>query len=122
MKKELTCLACPRGCSVSVRLDATGEILALEGCGCSRGAAWVREELLHPMRTLTTTVRTSFEDFPRLPVRTERDIELQAFAQVMERIDLLEVTQRVLPGEVISACVYEDRAGQVALIATGYML
>ena len=122
MRRKLTCLACPRGCNVEVTLGSVGEIVEMEGCSCNRGDAWVRTELLHPMRTLTTTVRTAFEDFPRLPVRTERDIELQAFSAVMQVVDSIVVSRRMLPGEVIAPCVYEDGAGQVALIATGYML
>ncbi|MFW6209159.1 MAG: DUF1667 domain-containing protein [Spirochaetota bacterium] len=122
MQKRLTCLACPRGCNVEVRLGSAGEITEMEGCSCARGEAWVREELLHPMRTLTTTVRTAFADFPRLPVRTERDIELKAFSAVMQSVETIVVRRRMLPGDVISPCVYEDGAGQVALIATGYML
>ncbi len=122
MQKRLTCLACPRGCNVELTISADGAVLQMDGCSCDRGEAWIREELLHPMRRLTTTVRTVFDDFPRLPVKTDRDIDLQAFSAVMKLVDSIMVTRRMLPGEVISPCVYEDGAGRVALIATGYML
>ncbi len=120
-KKDLTCLACPKGCRVEVSFDEDGNAVSVAGSRCRHGREWVEQELSCPLRTLTTTVRTSFADFPRLPVRSERDVPLSGFPAMMKKIDRLIVNERLLPGMVVEEELYRDGEGAVALIATGDM-
>lgn len=124
-EKSITCIACPRGCRLLARVNypegkesGGGELLSLEGNRCLRGKEWLHQEVRRPMRTLTTTVRTGFSSFPRLPVRTARDIPLGAFFEVMERIDHIRVEQPLNCGDVVQEAIYSDESGPVALIAT----
>lgn len=55
---ELTCILCPKGCRLRVD-DKNG--YRVTGNTCPRGAAYGREEALHPTRTVTSTVRIFFE-------------------------------------------------------------
>ncbi len=73
------------------------------------------------MRTLTTTVRTVFADFPRLPVKTDRDVPLKDFFECMKKIDSVLVERRLKPGDVVVEDFYRDGEGVAALVATGYM-
>ena len=57
MKKNLTCVACPLGCSITVELDDNGQILSVTGNTCKRGDAYARTEMTNPTRSLTTTVK-----------------------------------------------------------------
>ncbi len=120
-EKYLTCLACPKGCRVRVSFDGDGNVTAVSGSRCGRGREWAEQELSSPMRTLTTTVRTSFTDFPRLPVRSERDVPLSEIPRMMKKIEFLIVEERLFPGIVVEKEVYRDDEGAVALIATGDM-
>ena len=54
-EKVLICICCPVGCRLTA--DITGENVSVSGNRCKRGADYAVNELLHPMRTLTTTVR-----------------------------------------------------------------
>lgn len=62
MKRELTCIVCPRGCALTVELSEENgkvKVLCVEGNGCRRGITYAESECTSPVRTLTTTVRTS---------------------------------------------------------------
>lgn len=57
-KRELTCIGCPLGCSITVTME-NAEILDVTGNTCKRGDAYARKEVTHPTRIVTSTVRVS---------------------------------------------------------------
>ena len=73
MKKTVTCIVCPNGCRIDCSLGADGAFVCA-GNACKRGAIYAQTELTHPMRTLTTTVKTNVPQMPALPVRTNGEI------------------------------------------------
>jgi len=114
--KNLICIQCPLGCSLKA-VWQSGEI-SVAGHKCSKGAVYAREELINPCRTLTTTVKTSFPDFPRLAVRTNREVPLKSFFMIMKAANSLVVKKRLRPGEP----VVENLPGtDASLIATDDM-
>ncbi len=52
--KELICICCPKGCHL--RVDTANDY-AVTGNACPNGAAYGKEELTHPTRIITSTVR-----------------------------------------------------------------
>jgi CxxC motif-containing protein len=97
--KSLVCIQCPLGCSLEAsRHD--GEI-TVTGNKCSKGDDYAREELTNPVRTLTTTVKTGFPDFPRLPVRTNREVPLKSIFLIMEAVNAVLVEKRLQPGDLV---------------------
>lgn len=116
MEKLLVCIQCPQGCKLMVKTE--GEEVLVAGNKCPRGASYARQELLNPCRTLTTTVRTEFPDFPLLPVRTAGEIPLGSLFAAMGEINRLLVRNRLRPGDV----VLEKVSGtDVPLISTADM-
>ena len=61
---ELVCIVCPRGCRIKI------ENGIVSGNGCKRGEAFAVSETTCPMRSVCSTVATTFADYPVLPVRT----------------------------------------------------
>ena len=55
-KRELTCIGCPLGCSITVTLE-NGEIRDVTGYTCKRGHDYARKEVTNPTRIVTSTVR-----------------------------------------------------------------
>lgn len=53
--RELTCICCPLGCSLTATMEAGGEI-SVTGNTCPRGAEYAKTEWLDPRRVVTTTV------------------------------------------------------------------
>ena len=44
-ERKLICVACPRGCPVTVTLDDNNEIVKVEGNTCPRGDTYARAEV-----------------------------------------------------------------------------
>lgn len=65
--KELTCIGCPRGCTLKIERDGDG--WSVTGNTCPRGREFAVSEMTAPRRTICSTVRTSFPGAPVLPVR-----------------------------------------------------
>ncbi|MBN2051508.1 MAG: DUF1667 domain-containing protein [Spirochaetales bacterium] len=115
MKKTgiITCIECPRGCRVTVEQD--GDSIKVLGNRCSKGEEYAIRETRCPMRTLTTTVRTTFPGMKRLPVRTSTEIPLKDIFFFMEQINRYTLKERLPHGAEISCGL----PGDVRLIVTG---
>ncbi len=114
--RELTCIVCPMGCSLRVELTDAGEVASVAGNTCPRGAAYAKDEVLHPVRTLTTTVRAVGTERP-LPVKTDRPIPKERLFDAMERVNALRVKTPVRIGDVL----LDDLFG-AKLVATADLL
>ena len=95
----LTCIECPRGCTLKIR--KVGKEYQVEGNQCKKGIQYAINEVTNPKRTLVTTVKTVYLDFPRLPVKTDKEIPLREVFLFMERINRVIVKKRLKPGDVI---------------------
>jgi CxxC motif-containing protein len=115
-KYELVCIACPQGCRLSaVKKDGVFEFT---GNKCKKGLAYGEQELTCPMRSITTTVRTAFDDFPVVPVKTSGDIPLEKIFSFMKIINDVKVSERLKPGDVIIENLLDSG---VDLVATANM-
>lgn len=113
MKKEMTCIVCPMGCSLTVETDQSGA-LRVSGNSCPRGDAYARAELTHPTRTLTTTVRLT--DGRMLPVRSAAPIPKEMLFEAMAQANRVIARAPVQIGDRILS----DLAGTgIDLIAAG---
>lgn len=113
MKTILTCILCPQGCTIEATLTE-GEMMV---CGnrCNRGKMYAQEEIFHPVRTLTTTVKVRSGIYPLIPVKSQRPIPKERLRQAMREIAVVEVEAPLESGQVL----VEDLAGTgVALVAT----
>ena len=112
MKKELICIVCPLGCTLCAEVE-NGEVRAVTGNTCPRGAAYAKAELLHPTRTLTSTVRLSNRT-TLLPVKTSCPISKEKMMAAMAVLRDVCVAAPVHIGDVIC----KDLCGEADLIAT----
>ena len=67
-KREMTCIICPMGCSLTVELEGE-EVKSISGNTCKRGAAYAQAEVTRPQRTVTSTMRCDNGDV--LSVKTD---------------------------------------------------
>ena len=120
MSQELICITCPMGCHLSVEKAEGGE-LSVSGNRCPRGAAYAREELFAPKRTVTATCRaargcagpascesaaaaSAALDAPRrVPVRTAAAFPKERVGDLLGRLYALEVELPVERGQVLVA-------------------
>ena len=113
MRQELTCITCPMGCHLTIERsdNAADEGVTVTGNRCPRGAAYAREELLAPKRTVTATCRlrrggagVSSEisgDPRRVPCRTRAPFPKERVNELLTAIYELEVDLPVDRGEVL---------------------
>lgn len=94
--KELICITCPRGCRLSV-----DDNLNVTGNNCPRGVAYAKNELTHPVRMVTATVKIVSEHEMRLPVKTSVAIDKNLMFKVVEELDKIEVKTPIKIGDVV---------------------
>ena len=98
MKKELTCIACPLGCTITVTLDGK-DVISVEGNTCPRGKEYAINECTAPERTVTTTVKC--EDGSLDSVKTSKPIPKENIFDAMRVINSSVAKLPVSVGDVI---------------------
>jgi CxxC motif-containing protein len=93
MKKTFTCIMCPLGCTV------TYDDGKITGNKCPRGLEYVKNEIEHPMRMLTTTMKTI--NGQPVPVRTSDMIPKDKIFEAMKIINSTKIDRDVKMGDVI---------------------
>lgn len=101
MKKNLTCVACPLGCSITVELDDAGNILSVTGNTCKRGDAYARTEMTNPTRSLTSTVKVSGGAHPVVPVKSAAPVPKFMLFDCMKEINQVTLQAPVKIGQVV---------------------
>ena len=98
MKRELTCIVCPMGCSLEVELDGN-KVVGVTGNTCPRGAKYAEAECTNPQRTITTTMKCS--DGSVIAVKTDTTIPKDKMFECMEIINKTTVNLPISVGDVI---------------------
>ena len=99
-KRELTCIGCPMGCQITVELEGE-EILSVTGNTCAIGDKYARNEVLHPERTVTSTMVVDGGDRPRVSVKTAGNIHKDKIFQCMKEIDAVRAVAPIAIGDVL---------------------
>ena len=116
--RELTCIVCPIGCSLSVEEGpASGNklpALTVTGNSCPRGAVYAQEEIRAPKRVVTATCGIAFSlgetaahrslTAPRrLPVKTSAPCPKEKINELLGDIYRLKVSLPVKAGQKLIA-------------------
>jgi CxxC motif-containing protein len=116
-KKHFVCVVCPVGCEIDVVHDGS-EIISVEGNKCEKSEEFVTQELIEPMRILTTTVRIEGSRWPVIPVRTDEAVPKRLFPSIMKKLTRIKLQAPVNMLDVVMT----DIAGTGAnIIATRTM-
>ncbi len=111
--KELICINCPMGCMLSATMTENG--LSVTGNTCPRGEKYANEELTHPTRTLTTTLRVDNREGKYVPVKTNGPISKEKLFEAMKLLSKVSVSAPIKTGTV----VYPSLFGEADVVATG---
>lgn len=99
---ELICIVCPKGCRLKID-EKNG--LTVTGNACPRGEAYGKKELLHPTRTVTSTVKITGGLHRRLPVKTTGEIPKALVRKAAALLDEVETRSPIAAGTVVLADV-----------------
>lgn len=103
MKRTLTCIVCPLGCTLDVELDGK-TVVSVSGNTCPRGKKYAETECTAPTRTVTSTVRC--ENGALVSVKTDRPIPREHVFDCMKRINGTVAKLPLAVGDVILEDVY----------------
>ena len=113
-KKELTCIGCPVGCTVTVTMQ-DGTVTDITGNTCPRGDAYARKEVTNPTRIVTSTVKVEGGSVGMVSVKTKEDIPKDKIFDCVRALKDITVKAPIRIGDVILA----DAAGTgVDVVAT----
>jgi len=113
--KIITCITCPIGCAITVRGEGA-DIAHMEGSQCKRGEEYARNEFVHPVRILTTSVKVTGAGCPLIPVRSDKPVPQELLMQCMDIIKTKAVRAPVGRYDVIIPNILGTGAN---IIATG---
>lgn len=99
MLKKFVCIICPNGCEITAELEQ-GTILSMNGSGCPRGEEYVRQELTHPVRSISSSVRLEGGVLPLASVRLSKPVPKDRIFDVMHEIKEVCLKAPVSIGQV----------------------
>ncbi|NLB50400.1 MAG: DUF1667 domain-containing protein [Clostridiaceae bacterium] len=96
--RELICIVCPQGCHLKVDEDNDYQV---SGHGCARGVTYGRDEVMNPLRTITSTVCVDSSRHPRCPVKSDRPIPKKILLEAVALLDQIRLTTPVHRGDIV---------------------
>ena len=104
MKRTITCIVCPRGCTMTAEVN--GDTVTVTGNACDRGAKHAIGECTNPVRSLTSTVRVSNREDTMVSVKSAAPVPKDKMFEIMDMIRAAAVEAPVKIGDVILRDVY----------------
>lgn len=99
MKKEMTCIACPMGCHLTV--EGEGNKWTVTGNSCKNGERYGIQEMTDPRRIVPSTVVIKGAMLHRLPVKTAQEIPKGKIFDCMDALAKVVVKAPVKMGDVV---------------------
>lgn len=100
MTKTITCIECPKGCSISLDIENC-KAVNIRGAKCPKGIAYAVSEAENPVRILTTIVSTDNLSLKFVPVRTNKPIPKKDIFKAMEEVKKVKIDKPVKVNDTI---------------------
>lgn len=104
MKRQITCIVCPKGCQLTV--VAENGKMNVTGNTCPMGEKYAIDECTNPTRSLTATVRVANRPDTMVSVKTADSIPKGKMLDAMAMIRKIEVDAPVKIGAVLMPNVF----------------
>lgn len=119
-KIEFVCIVCPKGCRLTAELSGKDgkNSVTVTGYSCKRGKDYGRNEALHPVRSVTSTVRVTGGVRPLVPVKTVKEVPKEKIFDCMDAIRALSVDAPVQIGQILLRNIADTG---IDLVTTGNM-
>lgn len=101
MVKIITCIQCPKGCTLSVDIENC-RVVKVTGNECPKGEKYAISEIENPMRILTSAILTEGLSLKMAPVRTDGPIPKSHIMHAMDEIKKLRLKSPAVAGEVLA--------------------
>jgi len=104
MKRTITCIVCPMGCTMTAEVN--GEDITVTGHTCPRGEKHAIGEIKNPVRSLTSIVRVTNREDTMVSVKSAAPVPKEKMFEIMERIHATGAEAPVKIGDVILSDVF----------------
>lgn len=104
MKRNLTCIICPKGCSLVAQIR--DHEVSVSGNTCPKGEQYAIDECLHPMRTVTATVRVANRPHTMVSVKTQQPVPKERMMDVMAMLRRISINAPVSIGDIVLTDVF----------------
>ena len=101
-EQDIICIMCPLACTMTVTIDANGEVLDVANNMCKEGKKYAIDECKFPGRVLTATVLTEGSIQALLPVRSDRPVPKGRLTDCMRSLAEIKVKPPVRMGQVVA--------------------
>lgn len=104
MTRNLICIICPRGCSLTAQVNQD----SVKVCGhtCPKGEEYAINECTNPVRTVTATVRVANREDMMVSVKTELPVPKGEMMNIMALLRKTQVNAPVAIGDVVISDVF----------------
>jgi len=110
-RKKFICIICPKCCE----LETDGS--EVSGARCKKGEEFARQEVILPLRVITTTIRyETKEGIKMVPVKTASPVPLSKITGIMQHIKQVQLSEVPTIG---SAITVTENSEPIELIITG---
>ena len=99
MKRNLICITCPRGCALEAEIN--DRQVTVTGHSCPKGEEYAVQECLHPVRTVTATVRVANRNNTMVSVKTETPVAKERMMEVVALLRKCTVEAPLNIGDVV---------------------
>ena len=99
MKRTITCIGCPMGCTMTAEVE--GETITVTGHTCPRGEKNAIGEIKNPVRSLTSSIRVTNREDTMVSVKSAAPVPKDKMFEIMEKIRAAGVEAPVKIGDVI---------------------
>ncbi len=110
--KNITCICCPIGCELQV--NQTNEEFTVIGNKCLRGKKYAHDEITHPKRIITSTIKIIGSNYPVISVKTTQPVPKEKIFTIMEILASLEVIAPIYIGDILLKNIANTTADIVA--------
>ena len=117
-ERNLTCINCPLGCSVTVVTEGN-EIREVRGNTCPRGEKYARQEVVAPVRMVTTTLPVIGGTAKTVPVKTQQPIAKELVMECVRAMKKTAVRAPVRLGETVAEFAGVSIVAAKAVAASG---
>lgn len=99
MKRDMICIICPRGCSLTAEITENG--VKVSGNACPKGEEYAVNECTNPVRTVTATVRVANRYNTMVSVKTATPVAKDKMMEVMAELRKIQIQAPVKIGDII---------------------
>jgi CxxC motif-containing protein len=101
MTKTLTCIECPKGCTLSIDIEGC-KVVKVSGAKCPKGTLYAVSEVQNPQRIFTATVHAEGLELKRIPVRTDKPIPKKDVLRAAEEAAKITIRSPIKVGDAVS--------------------